>query len=107
MRTEQPEVLQALPAAGQPTAPSGTAAAKEVPACIAAGRRDEWEVTFLGTGAAVPSKYRNVTGIHVNLFDHGGLLLDCGEPAVVAGGWVEGVFVVKGKERGGESWSGV
>ena len=37
------------------------------------------EVVFLGTGAAIPSKYRNVTGIHLNRFGLGSLLLDCGE----------------------------
>lgn len=37
------------------------------------------EITFLGTGAAIPSKYRNVTGIYLNLFSRGGMLVDCGE----------------------------
>ena len=41
--------------------------------------REEMEVVFLGTGAAIPSKYRNVTGIHLNRFGLGSLLLDCGE----------------------------
>lgn len=36
------------------------------------------DVVFLGTGSAVPSKYRNVTGIYVRLAK-GGILLDCGE----------------------------
>ena len=52
---------------------------------MASGRRDELEVTFLGTGAAIPSKYRNVTGIHVNLFSRGGLLMDCGELSCLPG----------------------
>jgi ribonuclease Z len=39
----------------------------------------ELEISFLGTGAAMPSKYRNVSGIFINLFDRGGLILDCGE----------------------------
>lgn len=73
LREQQPEVLEAAAAAAAP-APAGEA----VPACVASGARDEWEVTFLGTGAAVPSKYRNVTGIHVNLFARGGMLMDCG-----------------------------
>ncbi|KAL4458182.1 hypothetical protein ABPG75_013047 [Micractinium tetrahymenae] len=73
LREQKPEVLEALAAAGAP------AEGEQLPACIAAGRREEFEVTFLGTGAAVPSKYRNVTGIHVNLFGHGGMLMDCGE----------------------------
>lgn len=37
------------------------------------------EVVFLGTGAAMPSKYRNVTSIYINRFQQGGMLLDCGE----------------------------
>ncbi len=40
------------------------------------------QVVFLGTGAAIPAKYRNVTGIYVNLFERGGLMLDCGATAV-------------------------
>lgn len=40
---------------------------------------DELEVTFLGTGSAVPSKYRNVTCIYLDFFKKGSMLLDCGE----------------------------
>lgn len=40
---------------------------------------NELEITFLGTGAAMPSKYRNVTGIYLDFFEKGSLLLDCGE----------------------------
>jgi ribonuclease BN (tRNA processing enzyme) len=39
----------------------------------------ELEISFLGTGAAMPSKYRNVSGIYIHLFDRGGIILDCGE----------------------------
>ena len=35
------------------------------------------QVTFLGTGACIPGKYRNVSSIHVDV--SGGVLLDCGE----------------------------
>lgn len=80
LRAEKPDVVAAIEAAQ-----AGQAVGSEdAPACVAAGRREEVEVTFLGTGAAVPSKYRNVTGIHVNLFDRGGLLMDCGEAWVAA-----------------------
>ena len=41
--------------------------------------RSSLEVVFLGTGAAIPSKYRNVTGIYLDFFDKGGMLVDCGE----------------------------
>lgn len=37
------------------------------------------EITFLGTGSAIPSKYRNVTGIFLNLFESGSMFMDCGE----------------------------
>jgi len=36
-------------------------------------------VTFLGTGSALPSKYRNVTGILLTIPNIGNMLLDCGE----------------------------
>ena len=36
-------------------------------------------VTVLGTSAACPSKYRNVTGIYVEVVGRGGMLVDCGE----------------------------
>lgn len=50
-----------------------------VPACIKDASRHEAELVFLGTGAAVPSKYRNVTGTYLHMFDRGGLMVDCGE----------------------------
>jgi ribonuclease Z len=39
---------------------------------------DLLEILFLGTGSAIPSKYRNVTGIHLT-FKQGGIVLDAGE----------------------------
>lgn len=75
LRKEKTDVVAAVEAAR--AAPGG----EDAPACVSAGQREELEVTFLGTGAAIPSKYRNVTGIHVNLFSRGGLLMDCGEAA--------------------------
>lgn len=50
-----------------------------VPSCLESIRRDDLEIVLLGTGSSQPSKYRNVSSIHVNLFSKGGLLLDCGE----------------------------
>jgi len=50
-----------------------------VPECVARAGREELEVVFLGTGASIPSKYRNVTGLYLHRFGAGGLLLDCGE----------------------------
>nr|XP_018259272.1 uncharacterized protein I303_08200 [Kwoniella dejecticola CBS 10117]OBR81430.1 hypothetical protein I303_08200 [Kwoniella dejecticola CBS 10117] len=36
-------------------------------------------VTTLGTGSAIPSKYRNVSSTHLDIPDLGGILLDAGE----------------------------
>ena len=51
------------------------------PACVSEASETELEVTFLGTGSAIPSKYRNLSGIYCHLFERGGILLDCGEGA--------------------------
>jgi hypothetical protein len=40
---------------------------------------NEFQFVFLGTGASMPSKYRNVTSIYLDFFEKGGMLLDCGE----------------------------
>ncbi|BBG98957.1 tRNAse Z4 [Prunus dulcis] len=50
-----------------------------LPSCLENIRRDDLEIVLLGTGSSQPSKYRNVSSIHINLFSKGGLLLDCGE----------------------------
>lgn len=50
-----------------------------LPECIQHASRQEMEIVFLGTGSSQPSKYRNVSAIYVHLFEHGGILLDCGE----------------------------
>lgn len=50
-----------------------------LPSCLENVGRDDLEIVLLGTGSSQPSKYRNVTSIHINLFSKGGLLLDCGE----------------------------
>ncbi|KAL5575197.1 hypothetical protein UlMin_016896 [Ulmus minor] len=51
----------------------------KLPSCLEDIRRDDMEIVLLGTGSSQPSKYRNVSSIHINLFSKGGLLLDCGE----------------------------
>nr|XP_048336183.1 tRNAse Z TRZ4, mitochondrial-like isoform X2 [Ziziphus jujuba var. spinosa] len=50
-----------------------------LPSCLENIRRDDLEIVLLGTGSSQPSKYRNVSSIHIDLFSKGGLLLDCGE----------------------------
>ncbi|WIA31761.1 hypothetical protein OEZ86_002633 [Tetradesmus obliquus] len=42
------------------------------------GRRAA-ELTLLGTCSACPSNHRNVSAYYLDLFDKGGLLMDCGE----------------------------
>lgn len=49
------------------------------PLCVSEASPSDLEVTFCGTGAAIPSKYRNLSGIYCNLFEKGGILLDSGE----------------------------
>jgi len=67
-----------------------------IPATIANISRSECEITLLGTGSSIPSKYRNVTGIYVNLFDAGGMMLDCGEDSY---GQMVRRFGVEGAQR--------
>lgn len=56
------------------------ALAEALPEPLRGLRREEgFELTFLGTGAAIPSKYRNVSAIFVDLFEGGTMLVDCGE----------------------------
>uniref|UniRef100_A0A803NZ43 ribonuclease Z n=1 Tax=Cannabis sativa TaxID=3483 RepID=A0A803NZ43_CANSA len=50
-----------------------------LPSCLENIGREDLEIIFLGTGSSQPSKYRNVSSIHINIFSKGGLLLDCGE----------------------------
>ncbi|KAK9811324.1 hypothetical protein WJX72_001848 [[Myrmecia] bisecta] len=75
IRTSKPEVV----AAARKALTEGTQPDAAAPAVIAQAGRRSLEIVFLGTGAAIPSKYRNVTSIYLDLFDKGGMLLDCGE----------------------------
>eukprot|EP00899_Mesostigma_viride_P020766 jgi/Mesvir1/28691/Mv11183-RA.1 len=49
------------------------------PLAVCPNARDTLELVFLGTGAAIPSKYRNVTSLYIHMFDRGGMLCDAGE----------------------------
>eukprot|EP01080_Neovahlkampfia_damariscottae_P009910 gene9910-2232_t len=42
----------------------------------------EFEIIFLGTGCAIPSKYRNVTSIMLKMKNYGNILFDCGEGTI-------------------------
>ena len=55
---------------------------------------DDALVTFLGTGASIPSKYRNVSGILVQTPRSGCVLLDCGE------GTLSQIYRCFGKKEG-------
>jgi len=52
---------------------------ERVPRCLEGISRDQAELVFLGTGSAIPAAQRNVSGIYLNLFGNGGMLMDCGE----------------------------
>jgi hypothetical protein len=60
------------------TAGDGAHPAAAAPAAVRNAAPEDVEVVFLGTGAAIPAKYRNVTGIYVSRYARGGMLLDCG-----------------------------
>jgi ribonuclease Z len=76
LRAEKPEVVAQAEAARAAPAPAAAAA----PPAAALLRGDEFSLTFLGTGAAIPSKYRNVTGLLLDLPAAGAaMLMDCGE----------------------------
>lgn len=51
--------------------------------------RETCALTPLGTCSACPSNHRNVSSYYLDLFDKGGLLMDCGECAgvLVSLGW--------------------
>lgn len=52
-----------------------------IPSIVTSSSGNDVRVTFLGTGASVPSKYRNVTGILIQNKD-ASLLMDCGESSL-------------------------
>ncbi|GIL65868.1 hypothetical protein Vafri_19515 [Volvox africanus] len=68
--------------AGAAEARPATPPDQPIPAPLTSGDRRLAELTFLGTASSQPSKYRNVSGCYVDLFEAGGLLVDCGEDAM-------------------------
>ncbi|BDA45073.1 probable zinc phosphodiesterase ELAC protein 2 [Coccomyxa sp. Obi] len=74
-REQHAGVFEALQRSMDVASTSGEA----VPEYIQRAGRESLEILFLGTGAAMPSKYRNVTATYLHMFAHGGILLDCGE----------------------------
>jgi len=59
----------------------GHSTTEKVPECLQNISREEVEIVFLGTGAAIPYKLRNVSSIYMHFFSRGGLLIDAGESA--------------------------
>lgn len=78
--TGKPELLQwrdTIPEGGSEPKPAGDEL--DTPRCITTLSAGKTVVRFFGTGAAIPGKHRNVSGIMIDLFERGGILLDCGE----------------------------
>lgn len=73
IRDELPEFAAACSAAQE------VIAAEEKKRTVQPGPGDDIVVTTLGTGSAIPSKYRNVSATHIDVPGLGGILLDCGE----------------------------
>lgn len=66
---------------------SSTMTETDIPVAVSEASHDTFTVTFLGTGAAIPSKYRNVTGLLYDRPSHNGgkgasMLADCGEASL-------------------------
>lgn len=69
-----PEYIEAVKAAQE-----SVAEAEKLRGDVPSQPGDDIVVTTLGTGSAVPSKYRNVSATHLEIPGVGGILLDCGE----------------------------
>ena len=69
LRTEDPATFDRLTRAREELCEgAGAYEVEAAPACAQPGAdRDQLEVVFLGTGAAIPSKYRNVTAVSAAL----------------------------------------
>ncbi|OCF42970.1 hypothetical protein I317_03191 [Kwoniella heveanensis CBS 569] len=74
IRQDMPEYAQAVDAAREAVSsdPRTTGSSTPRPG-------DDITVTTLGTGSAIPSKYRNVSSTHLDIPGVGGILLDAGE----------------------------
>lgn len=49
------------------------------PSCISSLPPGNAAVRFFGTGAAIPGKHRNVSSLMIDMFERGGVMMDCGE----------------------------
>lgn len=77
---ERPKAITAATKAQQITVDSEKSAGKDIPLAVLNASPDDFILTFLGTGAAIPSKYRNVTGMLIDRpLQNAAFLMDCGE----------------------------
>jgi ribonuclease Z len=82
LKKERPQALEEAEKAAAIKKSPSTVVEGDVamPDAVSQATDDTFAVTFLGTGAAIPSKYRNVTGL---LYDRPGkgvsMMADCGE----------------------------
>lgn len=51
----------------------------KTPPCISRLSSGTAALRFFGTGAAIPGKHRNVSSFMIDMFERGGVLMDCGE----------------------------
>lgn len=83
LKEERPQALEEVEKARKKREDTKTEsgnAGEEVPGVVATASPGDLAITFLGTGAAIPSKYRNVTGLLIDRPDlDAAMLADCGE----------------------------
>lgn len=80
LRKERPRAVAAAAEAREISVASEQALGKMIPSAVLHATPEDLVLTFLGTGAAIPSKYRNVTGILLDLpSKNAALMMDCGE----------------------------
>lgn len=51
----------------------------KTPLCVSSLPPGKAAVRFFGTGAAIPGKHRNVSSLMLDMFERGGVMMDCGE----------------------------
>ena len=68
---------EAKPAEAKPKPPTG--AELPTPRALRGLREGDVELSFLGTGSSAPAKYRNVSGIFLDVPSRGCMFLDAGE----------------------------
>jgi len=101
VKRDRPQALLEAEKAFQIKKSSATTETDTIPAAVSQATDDTFAVTFLGTGAAMPSKYRNVTGLLYDRPSHNGgkgasMLADCGEGSL---GQLYRRFGVQGAEN--------